>query len=554
MNSEWRGLLERINANVSDLSLFVPRDKQMDYARGAALAYLHAKRGNYGESLALIASVLEAIPDARYLPWLARWLATPEIVDRLPPEILGRVLARLVTKFPGDFVDDAQMRQALEQLIPAVERCRAQYPDDPTMFVLSSGLVRKVGRYEQALELAKKAYTMAPTGFSATMVAIAHRALGDIDEAVTMYRKSLEFQPDDISVRLDLGDMLTGEGHIQEGLGYYKQVLDLEKNHPWAKPHYLYFKAQLEPEENWDAQFKKYMDTHSQDAAIQSLFRHATPYLGYLPGPTDATINTLRQHGDKMRKDVQNTPSTTPRKEDRISMTLSSLESPSSRLALDLFLMEAVGVKASVSIMSIPTPDPRLPLGDVDFVLWRYNANDPEPSIELPSEAIAQKVARVAAQAANLDRLFRSAHQLGATLSAEHLNDLLGIMVHPPSRPHDVEIWNWIHHLQVASALTIANLNATEAWITSQRRRALFSLARGPMDWSVEAALIALRQVARETPQVVPDLARLWMELIDHLPTSGGIPHLEALVYCGLSLPGLPESLQTRLDTMRKRL
>jgi tetratricopeptide (TPR) repeat protein len=498
--------------------------------------------------------VLEAIPDARYLPWLARWLAAPEVVDGLPPETLGKVLARLMSKFTGDFVDDAEMRQSLERLIPAAERCRAQYPDDPMMFVLSSGLVRKVGRYEQALELAQKAYGMAPTGYTATMLAIAHRALGDIAQAVTMYRKSLEFQPNEISVRLDLGDMLTGEGRIQEGLNYYKQVLDLEKNHPWAKPHYLYFKAQLEPEGSWAEQFRKYMDSHPQDAAIQSLFRRATPYFGYLPEPTDSTINILRQHGDKMRKDVQNTPSTTPGKEDRMSMTLSSLESPSSRLALDLFLMEAVGGKPSVSIMSIPTPDPRLPLGEVDFVLWRYNGSDPEPAVAPPSEAIAQKVAGVAARAANLERLFRAAYQLGATLSAEHLNDLLGVMVHPPSRPHDVEIWNWIHRLQVASALTIANLNAAETWLTSQRRRALFSLARGPMDWSVEAALLALRQVARETPQVVPDLARLWMEMIDHLPTRGDIPHLEALVYCGLSLPDIPESLQSRLDAIRKRL
>jgi hypothetical protein len=50
--------------------------------------------------------------------------------------------------------------------------------------------------------------------------------------------------------------------------------------------------------------------------------------------------------------------------------------------------------------------------------------------------------------------------------------------------------WTWIWSVQVAAAFVIAQLEAD--WEGSFRKEALFSLVNGPMDWTVNAAIIAL--------------------------------------------------------------
>jgi len=187
-----------------------------------------------------------------------------------------------------------------------------------------------------------------------------------------------------------------------------------------------------------------------------------------------------------------------------------------------------------VSVAKIPEPDPRLPHGEVDFVLWRYSETEPEVAVAPPSEAVAKEIARIAATGPNPHQWAMQAQKLASTLERDQLNDLLGVMVHPPACPDNIEMWNWIQYLQTVSALTMTHLNKDEPWLSSMRRRALLSLVRGPMDWTVEATIIAI-----------------WTEILDNRPTSGSVSYLSALVYCGLALPNLPETLRKRLEGMK---
>jgi hypothetical protein len=442
----------------------------------------------------------------------------------------------------------------LERIIPFVTAFQAQHLQDARFLTFQSALLRKIGRRDEARAIAQEAYDKEPSSLTATMLAIAYRALGEIDQAFAMYKKALDYDPSANAVRLDIGDMLTEAGRIQEGQAYYKEVLATEKEHPWAKPHYLYFQAMLDPGGQWEKQFQAYAKAHRDDPALQALSRRETPYAGYLPEPSDATINTLRQVADEFRKKKQNPRPPKDNKQDHFKLTLSSLESPSARLSLDLFLMDTVSLKGTVSVLDVPSPDPRLPHGEVDFVLWRYEGNDPEPAMAPPSEVVASQVASIASTPHTLSQYAVDVRQLAASLGGDHLNDLLGVMVHPPACPADIEIWNWIHRLQVVAALTVANLNADEPWLTSLRRRALYSLVRGPMDWTVEAALIALSYAGRSDPSIVPDIASIWLETLESMPGSGAIPYLGALVYCGLGLPNIPGELRALLQDIQKQL
>jgi hypothetical protein len=264
-------------------------------------------------------------------------------------------------------------------------------------------------------------------------------------------------------------------------------------------------------------------------------WKRKQPYITYLPEPTDATIGILK-HVVQQRASI---PS--------FKMGLSSLEAPSTRLAIELFQRETYGhAQVEIDVAELQHPDPRLPHGPVNFVLWHYNGTTPSPAISPPASDIARQVAAFAETPYDLPRWIKQAQQLGHSLGTTAISDLLGVMIHPPQRPPKIPVWVWLFQVQVAAAYTIAFIDT--GWEQSIRKTTLFSLARGPMDWSVTAAVLALQQVARHEPASREDTSQLYLELLHTLPRPGGIPYLDALVWCiSDSLSWLAEPLRSDL-------
>ena len=99
-------------------------------------------------------------------------------------------------------------------------------------------------------------------------------------------------------------------------------------------------------------------------------WKRKQPYITYLPEPTDATIGILKHVVEKHAR----IPS--------FKMGLSSLEAPSTRLAIELFQREAYGhAQVVIDVAQLQQPDPRLPHGSVDFVLWHYDGTTPAPAL-----------------------------------------------------------------------------------------------------------------------------------------------------------------------------
>lgn len=265
-------------------------------------------------------------------------------------------------------------------------------------------------------------------------------------------------------------------------------------------------------------------------------WKRKKPFITYLPEPADATIGILR-HVAKQKAPIPT-----------LKIGLSSLEAPSARLAIALFQQEHYGQsQIEIDVADIQQPDPRTPHSAVDFVLWRYEGTNPIAAYAPPAPEIAGRVAAIASSPYDLSRWTKQAQQLGATLGPDALDDLLGVMVHPPQRPATIAIWSWVLSIQVAAAFTIACIDA-ESWPRSTRRSALCSLARGPMDWSVGAALLALQQIARADPSSREDIGQLHRELLQSLPRPGGIPYLDTLLWCVAdSMPWLSDPLRAQI-------
>ena len=79
-------------------------------------------------------------------------------------------------------------------------------------------------------------------------------------------------------------------------------------------------------------------------------------------------------------------------------MTLSCLEAPSNYLA---FRMEMAALRHDlrllVAVNEIPKPDPREPIADIKYLLWRYEGIDGVPALPAPPAEVVARIAELAA-------------------------------------------------------------------------------------------------------------------------------------------------------------
>jgi tetratricopeptide (TPR) repeat protein len=536
-----RALLDRVLRAARDpLGLVsVPRAGEIPFQIAAIRAYIHAWRSQLDQAVSIMAQIYRAVPGLPYLPWLVEWLSPK---SALTVEV--NAMSALVTALLGKFeTGDVEEHDTIERLVPALARYAIDHPQAASThcIVVILRLMRTLGKVDEAFAIAERAYETSPNHCTAIALAMAHKARGNKEAAVAALRDALKYEPEEIEVRLDIGDILCSTGQVEEGLAAYQEVLAREPRHPWALPFYLYHKALLEPDGPWQRQLEELAAESPDNTQAQDLSSRLQPYRMFLPEPSDATINLLRQAAER-QLDVRD-----------FSLNLSALESPSARLAFELYQIERFG-KASltVSIDEIQQPDPRVPHRPTEFVLWRYEGTEPRPAVKPSSCAVADAVSKLAARPYRADAWSQLAHTIAAKLGAKCTGDLLGTMVHLPKRVEPFTIWVWIQRVQVAAAFIIAHLDG--GWEGSVCKQTLFSLASGPMDWTVEAAIVALAQVAHEEPAAAQDVAALYLDLLDSLPRPGGVPYLNALLHCSRHLPAAPEELRTRTDLLREAL
>lgn len=544
-NPNWLNLLQQIIETADDPLSLVPLKQDISFALLAVRAYILAYRGHYNEGLYWLSQVLKVLAEPIYLPWIADWLSLPEVVASLTTETRTQLLQTLLTKFPGDRIENEASREHLDRIVVALSQLRQLVPEDEILAFSHIALLRKLGYLEEALELAQNNYEILPCWKTAVSLALVYRTRGEIEPAIDAYQNALDYDPSDLTVLLDMADLFCNAGRFKEGIYCYQKVIDREPEHPWAKPYWLYYQFFQTQDIVWKDSLQIYINEHPDNETAIQLFNHLeillSPYLGYLPEPTDATINIL------------STSERNPEQGHLEKLKLTFLESPSSRLVLQLYMQEKFALEnISIEIEEIQNPDPRLPLTPVNYLLWRYEGIDPYPNIEPPREEVVEAIASLAMQPYSLNSWCQNARQIAISLGQEHLNSLLGVMVHPPQHPPEMTIWTWLHRIQIAAAFAIAYLDT--GWKNSLRKQVLFDLARGPMDWTTEAAIIALMQIALEDEEAAIDIISLFRELLENIPTSGHCPYLYGLIYCSLYLPSIDDEFRQKLEQEKEFL
>jgi len=207
------------------------------------------------------------------------------------------------------------------------------------------------------------------------------------------------------------------------------------------------------------------------------------PWLNWVPMPSEAIINVANEVGARRANGEQ------------IEVTrlgLSAAEPASAVTAC-----QRVAGPMDVGIAEFPPPDIRVPLRPGRYQVWRYDGEEPVPTVPAPSAAAVQTLHEVGGEpwASPL-----SGYVQAAPLGYLSIEDLLGLLGHLPGPP-DTQRWQilakstptyWYRLMQPWVCLGILHHRADEPWPTSTRRAVLSDLALGIEDWVADSALFAL--------------------------------------------------------------
>lgn len=470
-----------------------------------ARAHVLAAHGRQAEAIGLLVSAQCHDPDFAWAD--VPWVLDPALPTRLDPQEIRAALHRLIGSLRDPVPQDE--RQVLSPFLTLTRATVAVHPEHADLLWTASILLRRLGEPEEAVHLAARSERIDPSFFAAMALGYALRSLRRWDAAEAAWLRALSFDPDNLALYTDIGELLATAGRPDDGLAWVERALEKDPRDPAAHPTACGMRFERDGDVAHLIELADRLREHPENDHADGVLAHHCQrrfWLGHVPAPTEAIINVLTRLIDGEGSEAaqaRTSPGT---------LTLSAPEPPSALLAFHQVLADF-----EFAVDGLPDPDLRLPVpqvfagGPVRTVtrrIWRYEASVPHPAVPPPSEEAARALAAVAT---HRWRHPPAAYDDAVRLSALDLEDLLGVLAHPPALPFDdVALWpEWIRQVQAWACLGIAHHQGDQPWQTSDRRATLIDLAYGPEDWVCEAALLALITTSWVNPESRRDVAEL---------------------------------------------
>src|SRR5262249_20540521 len=240
----------------------------------------------------------------------------------------AKALVSLPTPLPETHPLQASTKDALA-LVEAIARAHPV----PSAAGLRSQLLRRFGRFEEAIDAARHAARSEPCSTNEVFLALALRDGGHPDQALEAYERALAHEPTNASVHLDMGDLLLRLERWNEAALHYADALAIEPRNEWAEASLLYARLRSGPPKGllaklrgthdpsaWRARLEKLAPANTRAAWALAELEPPEPYVNWLPGPGDAIVNAARKCLlEKAARPI-----------DRIlNVTVSALEAPS---------------------------------------------------------------------------------------------------------------------------------------------------------------------------------------------------------------------------------
>ncbi|MFI2610359.1 tetratricopeptide repeat protein [Kitasatospora sp. NPDC018619] len=487
-----------------------PLDGQVYLGTAVCRAHVEAAAGDWDAAVGLLASAIRHEPGR---PWAhTAWLAREDLPALVDPDALAQAVARATGSLPDPL--PAGPADAVRPFHDFVRAVLARHDDHVLLSAMASGLARRLGDTALAVELAARAHRSAPGYLPAVMLGNALRSAGRPEEALVVWEAELARsapERDDSSsyLAVDVAELYGALGRPAEGLPWLERVLAAEPDHPKAGPARYGLRHALDGDPVHLLGLADHHRAHPEHEYARELLErlcHREPWLGLVSGATEATVNVLHQ--------VLAAPGTD--RDTEIDCTASTVEPPSSVLAVRLALP-----RSTVGYQAVGDPDPRLPLTEPTTRIWAWDGTDPRPAVAPPAPRSAELVR---ATAEIFWPTVPAAYDHAVRLAGLPLDDLLGVLVHPPA-PREDELGRallahqpelWVRAVQVFACLGIAHHRTDQPWQGSERRRVLRDLLLGPEDWVVEAAGFALVAIGWTEPDTRADVAELLRQRLHH--------------------------------------
>jgi hypothetical protein len=264
-------------------------------------------------------------------------------------------------------------------------------------------------------------------------------------------------------------------------------------------------------------------------------------FVDYHPGPGDATAHFAEEAMCR----AAGSPEAAHR--DRVTTTVSHIESPSVQIAWRLRMAE-IGIELPYTTFfeAIQRPDPRVPKGQVDFVAWQYDGTTARPALGAPDPRAIEAIAAIARQRYHLPTWAQAAAATATLFGPGWEQHLVATMLYPPPAPDHVHPLDWVPRMQVAAALVIA--------FGAGGHRTLQALALGPVDWIVDAAIIALGELALRNPAALGEVEQLFGHLRAQIPAEGYTCYAYALACTWLRIVHQADPRRVALAQWRDRI
>ncbi len=227
------------------------------------------------------------------------------------------------------------------------------------------------------------------------------------------------------------------------------------------------------------------------------------------PMASDATVKALGE----VRSVIESNASI-----GQIVFKVDTIEAPSVGLAIQLMLDQANSkLKFTRVADSVPSPDPRK--STASNPLWKYRFGKPRPTVAKPSVDIGMMCSELALQSRDCDDSWTRARKRSKDFTLDQIPKLLALMVHPPAIEGDFDSATWLRRVQLAAAqiATCVEMNQEVSIADSQ----VADITLGPLDWSIDSALVALTQRANSETQLSGSVCGLAKNLLDRVPAKG---------------------------------
>ncbi|MGI5214585.1 tetratricopeptide repeat protein [Plantactinospora sp. CA-290183] len=476
-----------------------PLDQHPFIGTVVARAHLLAAAGRPGDGLELLAAATGHAPLADWAG--VPWVSAPELPGQLDPDQIARILMQVCAGIPDPVPEPA--REPLWPYLRLARHAVAAHPRHGLLLGASSALARRVGALTLAMEWAGQGARELPSKLSEVWLGYAYRSAGRTEDALAALRRAVTHDPDDLSVYADIAGTLADHGELDEALEWIDRALTRDPGFDCAvhTGHRLRYRRDGSLDHLVAlADFQRDHPDDSHEHSDLAECCHGQPWLGRVPAATEAVVAAIRQvlaDGDQVTGG---------------ELRLGGLEPPSAMRSL---LGEVPGL--AVTVAAVPEPDLREPRRPVTHHLWRYDGTTAQPALSPPSASAVDRIRHLAHPAWPHPP---AAYDAAVGLATVELDDLLGLLVHPPAPPatdlgrtlaeHDPTLWT--RCVQVWVCLGLLHHRTDEPWPDSTRRRVLLDLVWGVEDWATEAALFALVTAAWMDPSVRAEVARLTAE------------------------------------------